>query len=415
MQSNTPKARNMLALTARARDWLLQFDAEDRGLARDFLGMLDLVSASDYQRTLSALVVDRAAASPGPTALYAVRELDMKSTADYFEQANSGNSRYQNAVGGGSDIGSEGMTAFMLRNLALADKEALLSHPSLALLHDKKCRTLMLVDDMLGSGDQCARFLCLMWQNATIRSWWSYGLIRFEIVAFASTEKAIKRLQRHPSKPTVTVSRYCHTLQDIPNQALYEPVRDLLRNYGRKTSRNQYYGYGSVTALTIFEHRCPNNAPVILWAPTDKTEWRPLFPNRLIQTAERSIFPEELVRHDPIQVLLSVGEARMARMRHHVIPRPLSDEIALLLTLLEKGMRYPSQISYAMGLDVRQTRELIEKCVEAGLMTPRYRISDAGLTELKALKRSRTGRWAGLPEVGEDDYYPTALRSPQIG
>lgn len=403
-----------LALTERGQLWLNQFDEVDRRLVRDFLSMLTLVSHSEFERTLEGLILRRMAVVEGPIALFAVRELPADRQYDYFNVARGPDgSTSTDAVARGADIGSEGRVAAFLRNLVKAYPGRLLNHPTIESMRKVSCRTIILVDDVLGSGNQTSLFLSSMWGDSTIKSWVSLGYIQFEVICYAVSEAGLRNVQKSRTSPNIEYQYFCPTVADILPYQLRKPLRDIFNKYGMRTSKSHLScGYGNIGALMVFEHGCPNNTPSMLWAPqTPKRPWIPLFPNRVVVGDTRSVFPDEIVTRDSVNVLLSVGHKRLAAVNPSVFQHPLSYAVLTLLALISKGARTPSSLCYSLSMSVDECNSLLEKCISAGYVTPKYRLTDAGHAELRGAIHTKQHFRKVLPELGEDVYYPNSLRS----
>ena len=403
-----------LALTESGQLWLNQFDEADRRLARDFLSMLTLVSHSEFERAIESLILRRMDEIEGPIALFAVRELSKDCLDSYFKVGcGPDGSMSTDAVTRGADIGSEGRVASFLRNLAKAYPKRLLNHPTIESMRKVNCRAIFMIDDVLGSGSQTSSFLSAMWRDSTIKSWVSLGYLKFEVICYAVSEAGLRYVQKSRVKPNVKYKYFCPTLADIQPQKLKKPLSELFKKYGIKTSRpNLICGYGNIGALMVFEHGCPNNTPAMLWAPhIPKRPWFPLFPNRVVIGDARSVFPPEIVSRDSVSVLLSVGHKRLAAVNPSVFQHPLSYAVLTLLALISKGARTPSSLCYSLAMTVDECNSLLEKCINAGYVTPKYRLTDSGYAELRGAIRTRQHFRKVLPECGEEVYYPNSLRS----
>lgn len=400
--------------TQAGQAWLDQFDAEDRELAMRLLGALTLVSHSAFERALQTLILAEAAEIDGSVALYATRELALD--ADYFhDMADPADPMAPlDAVGNGADLGSEARIAAIIRNLCKTAPEKLLSHPSLETLRAERARAIFTIDDIIGSGKRTASFLQAMWQSPSLMSWHSRGHIRFAALAYSATAIGEWRVRQLKSKPRVIVVRDCPTLDALPwHDEIGEAIRELCDRYGRRTSRpGMRFGFQKTMAALVFEHGCPNNTPSILWAPvSDKSEWKPLFPDRTVLPEAASAFPPDIMARDPIALLSDLmGEETE-------IPPAILGEAPLLgnttttvLALAAAGVRSRAALSYATGYDIRACAALIDRCIARGYLTATLRLTAAGRAELK-----ETG-WPTepdrVPPRGEDGYYPYQLRGP---
>ena len=414
-------SQDQLLLTKRGRDWLSGFRRADWDIARRLVDGLTLVPHAAFSRAVEDLVRAEAEVSDGPIALFSVREI--KSHKPYFDQATKGRYRAKNvgtvdAVGRGADIGSEGLVSNLLRNIQRSESEdKFLSHPSIRTMRSHKCRKIVLVDDLVGSGKRVTTFLESMWQERTIRSWWSLDLIRFVVIAFAATDAGTRLLKRTACSPNVVADRDCPTFHELPwpSQMKKKIVR-LCSTYSKETNkRHMSLGYRDQMASLVFEHGCPNNVPAILWAQSaDNRSWQPLFPNRSVTADQGSVFPPEIVRRDPISVLVEAGQPNLAR---GVLPGMNSTSpraIWVLLALIAKGIRRNSALSYATGLSNAELELELVNCMGWGYLTSTRRITSAGLAELHHARRLPRVKLKDA-EVAKEDYYPRMLRGPTDG
>lgn len=399
--------------TRAGQAWLDQFDAEDRQLAMRLLSALTLVSQSAFERALQTLILAEAAEIDGPVALYATREL--APDTDYFrDMANPADPMASiDAVGSGADLGSEARIATIIRNLCKTEPEKLLSHPSLERLRAERVRAIFTIDDIIGSGKRTASFLQAMWQSPSVMSWHSRGQISFSALAYSSTAIGEWRVRQLKSEPRVIVVRDCPTLDALPwHDEIGEAIRELCNRYGRRTSRpSMRLGFQKTMAALVFEHGCPNNTPSILWAPvSDKSEWKPLFPDRAVLPEAASAFPPDILARDPIALFSDLMGAETEIPPALLGEAPLGNATTTVLALAAAGVRSRAALSYATGYEIRACAALIDRCIARGYLTATLRLTAAGRAELK-----ETG-WPTepdrVPPRGEDGYYPYQLRGP---
>lgn len=408
-----------LAFTRRGISWLDQFDAEDKNCAERLLGGLTLVSHSAFERGLLELIVHRAAAIDGPVALFATREVDP--TISYFAQASNKTAPKRfgsiNAVGAGNDLGSEARIAALIRNLAKGDKSKFLNHPDLVEMRGARVRAIFIVDDILGSGRRTTHFLQSIWQHKTIRSWHSLHLIKLEAIAYSATVIGQTVVRKARALPTVSIERDCPTFDEMPWSGRGKAeVIELCRKYGLKTSRRSMaLGYARTMAALVFEHGCPNNAPAILWAPADdRSDWRPLFPDRSVMSPEASAFPPKVARRDPVTILAEAGQRKLAASGSLSRRGPIGDTILVIVALAAKGVRQRSALAYATGLSAQACSRRLDLCVRWGFLTPTLKLTEAGKAELDYARRLPAS-FDRVPPKGEEDYYPIQLRGPRGG
>ncbi|MBL29066.1 MAG: hypothetical protein CMM50_16150 [Rhodospirillaceae bacterium] len=404
-----------LLYTERGKDWLAQFDAADQEAARKLVTSLTLVSHSGFERVTQQALEDASAENEHPIGFFAVREADP--TRSYFDQFVDPDSGKVNALVSGSDHGSEARAASGIRNYCKTAPDRLLNHPALDEMRKMRCRTVVLVDDFIGSGKRTSEFIDALWTDPTFVSWLSLHYVRIVVVAYSGTEKGIKRVERHKAKPALVIERDCPNIKVMPwRQSLRDAVIDVCKRYARRTCKNWFWdGFGHELTTLVFEHGCPNNVPAILWAPaTAKTPWAPLFPNRVIMAGEKSVFPPEIDRGDALVTLLDVGQDKLASSGQ-LTRRGVNGELILLvLALIAKGQRRQCTLSFATGLNRQTCAEIMQRCVKWGFLTPSFRLTDRGRAELAAA-REQGKVYAGVLDRGDANYFPQQLRRAARG
>ncbi len=399
-----------LLLTERGQKWLSQFPGKDRETASHLVRSLTLVSHSKFEHSIRRLILATTASVGRPVALFAVRELRGAARSD-FDRALGESKRRSNidATPAGNDLGSEARVAATIRSLSRTSN-LLLNHPNVVMMRASQCKSILLVDDLIGSGNRTLEYLSAIWANRSIRAWWSRKDIHLFVISFAATEEGEKLIKKHKCSPTVVYDRVCPTLRSLPwARQLKLEVSELCENYGARTSKQNFsFGYQGSAATLVFEHGCPNNVPVILWAPsTPKYPWSSLFPMQTILPSEDSAFPLEIVRRDPLTLLVEAGQNRLAERIE--LPVSVSRDTLLVLAYAEKGIRSTGALSYATGMDKDSCGNLIQSCVSWGFLTTRFRLTLAGLAELQAARRNHSTS-IQVASIGENDYYPTMLR-----
>jgi hypothetical protein len=399
-----------LLLTERGQKWVSNFALEDREAASRLVRALTLVSHSAFQRDLSRRIFETAESFDHPVALFAVREMKPGDLPDFLKELNASDpSSTVDAVARGSDLGSEARVAATIRSLCKAHPARLLNHPNVEKMRAARCKAIIVVDDLVGSGNRVREYLAALWTSRSIRSWWSRDNLDFVLVSYAMTDEGVKSVSKLKYAPKLVYNRICPTLRSLPwSQNRKTTVSDLCTKYGAKLAAKRFtMGFQGSAALLVFEHGCPNNVPAILWAkPKRGEDWEPLFPEKTVLPLEGSAFPPEIVRRDPISLLVDIGHEKLAA-RLQKAP-PISHETILILAYAGKGIRTSGALSFATGLGEEDCRRLIQLCVEWGFLTVRYRLTSAGAAELEAAQRA--ARIKAVAPIGTDNYYPTMLR-----
>ncbi|MBM7078073.1 phosphoribosyltransferase-like protein [Micromonospora humida] len=184
--------------------------------------------------------------------------------------------------------GSEALAANLLRTIAKAYPEAVMGPDSdLATLRTRRCRSIVLVEDYAGSGDQCLQYLQSWLANRTLRSWHSFGWVRFHVLLHSVAPKAhsfIKLLRPRDLK-TFTALEVAPTVDDAGWTAeQMKRVKKLCHR--RAANRELALGHKGSGGLLVMQHTVPDNLPMILWQTgghtADGQPWRPFLPNRSI-------------------------------------------------------------------------------------------------------------------------------------
>ena len=406
------KPRGLIS-TKRCQEWLSQFKPEDREIAEKIIKSLTLISHNEFNRSIQKLL-NKQAQQNEVTAFFVAREI--KPFGNYFELFYDKDKKRIDALDSGSDHGSEALMASIIRNYCENNPNIFLNHPTLEEMKERKCRSVVIVDDFIGTGGRISTVLSSLWVSKTIRSWFSSKLIKFSILAYAGTDNGLERVINNKRAPTLNITRSSPSFYKMPlRRMLINKIEELCRNYGRKTYKKSFsLGFKKSMASIVFEHRCPNNAPAILWAENrELADWKALFPYRNVDTEERSVFPNEVSKPNPTEILEEIGQYNLARSSFLQKLGDHGDNIIMILALVSQGRRRKSALSFATGLDEGFCAEALVNCIEWGFISPTYRITDKGKAELKAARtfKSYLGNIKKtLPDLGEDYYYPKQLR-----
>ena len=413
---NTLRPQTLL-YTERGTTWINNFPLRDRETARWLINGLTLVSLSNFSRTIQRIVTAEASAFDGPIALFSIREVT--SNISYFQQTSikDKSARSVSPLTRSADIGSEGHVASIIRQFAKGNHQKFMNHPTIGEMRRRKCRAILVIDDLIASGNRTRKFLDAIWLDQSIRSWWSLGYISLRAIAYSSISQGMQHVTRAKYKPAVVVDRTCPTYPELPwPRSRREAISNLCRTYGNHTSKPAMaMGYKRTMAAMVFEHGCPNNTPAILWAGSGKHKsWHPIFPQRSIPTDTQTVFPPEIVRRDPISVLIDAGQTRLAKTGFRRIGHIGSRQAFTLLALLSKGLRRNEALTFSSGLSNSQVERLLQKYISWGLVTPTRRITQAGLDELEHARRLLP-KAVDVAPISKESYYPTELRGPTGG
>lgn len=396
-----------------ARDWLNRFSERDREIAASLIDEVLLVSAGELTSGIIQLF-DKIMAEHGahrPLALYAEREVDWDGcqVLPIFSGAQKGR-----AVGKGPqpipfdpdrpEVGSEGLIANLITNYCRQQGRQALNHPGPDMLRRRKVGPIVIVADFIGSGQRVWEMLEAFRVVASVRSWRSYHLIDFYVVAYSGTEEGLRHVRSSRLRPKVLTVTGCPTIDTAFRKLARDAVRQLCRTY--PPNHNKPLGYGWTGALIAFEHGVPNNVPPILHSGWGK--WAPLFQRRSTIGAKGQ-FPttnrEELVAR--AEKLLSIQHAEKylsdTRGRRWI-------KTMLVLAAIDAGARSHAQISAHSRIKLETVREITEFTEIARWTTRKFSLSTLGKSELQRLRRRRA-RNPVLPKPDKPFYYPTQLRA----
>jgi hypothetical protein len=421
----------MLSESEAAVRWIGQVEIDDQPPILDMLDRFVLVTRDEFDQRLTACIEAFAAAHTErhPIALYAEREIP-KSYGHPNRLFKQRARPPRSAWGAGPQpvrptqasmpsVGSEGLVANIVTQLQRKHAH-FLSHPGPNAIRSKEVRTFLIVTDFIGTVSRVRSYLESMWRAASVRSWWSGGMIRIAVVAYAGTASGVRFVEAHPSRPIVEIVVPCPTVDDFPMRQRercaavckkYDPTRKSRRFvYLGFGDEREYLGWGGIGALVAFAHGCPNDVPLIFHKSGGRRNWQPLFPGRTTDDTYAH-FGNQRDERTTTQRLHSLGMAvdRAGALVQNVAPSARG--MLLFLVALRAGFRREEAIARQTGLTLAEVRSLRRDAVRNDWLTERGHITDAGRSEVANVPR--VGRdTEPLLEVGGFDYYPTSLRAP---
>lgn len=366
--------------------WLENFSLSRRDTARLLIDALELVSETDLRRELIAATLDLLPRLAGPVAAFPAREVPPHESA-HAEGRTGGYQLLEPGLPGSEAVLANILTGVLREGGATV---GLLDGHDLESLRAHKVRTVLLIDDFSGSGNQLIKFHKALRRHKTIRSWVSYHLIDFHVLAYATTDKAAKLLRRRFGDEKVHIIRACPTFEGAgwtPEQRA--EVETLCRNSAGRRNKNWALGYRDSRALIAFEHTAPNNLPYILWKVA--TGWNSLFKYKGVPNDLLRLFT---MRPDPAREPL-VGSAGAERLGQTI-------------DLLGRRVFGAGNIAEVLRVSIAEAERLLRLAEDLGLTNARYRLTDAGRAELKRWRAAHPVRL--LPNRNEP-YYPQQLRA----
>lgn len=405
--------------------WLSQFRVEDQERAAKLVGSFLLVSHDEFADNLRALLTARAVAQPGPVALYAERELPKRFGVPHrlFKEPNRKVKRAEGigpqpvkpTRGYDPDVGSEGLVAQLITELCRANPKKYINHPGPDEIRRRKIPRFVVVTDLVGSGRRARTYLEAAWRVRSVRSWWSLSLMRFEVVAYAATERGRTLVEKHPCAPRVSHVVPCPTIDATFARPEAASMKGLCIHYD-PTSRDvdESLGVGSLGTLIAFAHGVPNNAPRIFHKAG--TSWTPLFPARVT-----SGIPS---KHFGTRSTADAIRRRLVDLRHQALARgawldAASDETRKAFLLMAAAGRPPrtdDMLAIRTGLTVIEIEAVCRRLNDLGWMDDGRRLTDAGYAQL-AHAAGKAIAWPDprvrtVAKSAKPPYYPQSLRSP---
>ena len=420
---------NELIGTEIGRAWLNQFRLQDQERAAQLLQHVRLIGRDEFADNLLAMIRKQAKTTSGPVGLYVEREVGKRKGVPHklFKEKNL---RICRAFGIGPNavkptnpreksVGSEGIVATLVTQLCREAPAKFINHPGPALIRKKKIRKFILVTDLIGSGQRAAMYLQAAWRVRSVRSWWSGNYLKFSVIAYSGTELGVKRVTRHPSKPTVEIALPCPTIKNTFSSDEAKRMESLCKAYDPLRHNDEdSLGFGDLGALIAFAHGSPNNAPRIFHKMgKGKTPWIPLFPARVTSGIPSNKFGPSMS--------VNAIKNRLIKLRQKLLansPAARSDSQErrlqiLVLASLSQSPRHLITLASRTGLSVIEAESICAELAKAGWIDATSRhLTDMGYGELSIvrknaanLQRTKTKKSQILEPV---PYYPSSLRLP---
>lgn len=382
-----------------SQKWLSQFAEEDRPVAKLLLDSLVIISSHEeiVKGVYEIIINFKENNHEGPIALFVARE---NTGEPYFSKED----KKPMAVAPRTGIGSEGELAHLIRDIAKKDC-TFLDHPSIKEMRESKCRWILIVDDIIGSGTRINKFVKWLFENRTLKSWWSLKYTKVAICAYYASEYGIKHLEKNKFISKIEKYRFQKRGRVFWNKEIKKRMFDLCKRYARYTSRPQFaYGYNGAFTLVVFPHKCPNTNPAILWASKNDS-WIALFGNR------PELYIKRWKEKDLRDLLKLLGEKGLSQSIVFSNLKREHQQLLLFLRCLSRKKRKEYILSEMMELTIPQIRLLIYECQKYGLIDNQMYLTEEGKKLLKAAQKRVRSRAFHL-EIKSDFYYPQSLRSP---
>jgi hypothetical protein len=367
-------------------------------------------------------------AGGGPVALYAEREVKMRTgrALALFKQPAK---PVRRATGVGPqpikpklpwipDVGSEGIVATLITEIARANKGLVFSHPGPGLIRKHRIRRFIVVTDFVGSGTRVLRYLDAAWQVWSVRSWWSARAttgLRFAVAAYSATKYGQLAVEAHVSKPSILMVTPCPVIESKLSESIAKQVKEICIECDPiKSDEIASLGFLGTGALIAFAHGAPNNVPRILTEQScakRTPKYIPLFLKRTTALS-RSTFSAALSSNDKLRsALVELGQRRLASSQ--VAMELAVPQLRLLLTLsaLTRPPRGIIPMAGRTGLTIIEVERALAELRRLQWIDIRHRLTDQGQAQLRHSRRLGRQRPA-VPPLNKVYYYPSSLRAP---
>lgn len=252
----------LLEDTPHAQAWLQNYEVVDQQIARQLLRRLNLVSQSEFEQRVQALVEDILARAPRENfALLTVSEPPPETFVE---------GQVRRIPGSSAD-----RVKHIIENLHRVHGDRVRANPTVESMRSDRVRNVVLVEDFIGSGDRITGY----WRNRaprSVKSWISYGWTRLWVASYAVMDSgrfAMSRVMPVDDSRIATVIPTRHGVL-----GLTDPMLHVAKKYGQRLAGRNWCGYSGGRGMTVFQHGCPNNTPAILWRAGPK--FKPLFPDQ---------------------------------------------------------------------------------------------------------------------------------------
>jgi hypothetical protein len=309
--------------------------------------------------------------------------------------------------------GSDGFVGMVLRDYARADGSRILSagpwiaaDADIETLRATRCRSIVILTDFVGTGQQAEAFAGTIARNRTVNSWRSLHLVAVHVAAVAGQQSGVARLLESRYVDEVHVIESAPTIwTKFPDTDLQGAIVDLCCTYGLK--RNWALGYGDSGGLLTTERNAPDNLPSVFIHQTQS--WKALFADRKVPRR----FVEELGDYQPSEHLEAlaerVGQLRLGRNERLQSMRQSSRTLLSALTMAGEAAVGPLALAESAGIDVQDADAYLGTLRNWGFVDDSGRITSDGRRELAEHKRGRRRTTAYL-QGSSKPYYPLGLR-----
>lgn len=240
-------------------NWLMQFDNDDIDLGVRIIRNLNVISFEDLNTAL--------------TIAYSKLE---RMAIDKGTQISKENTLF---AGIGDSAKSGAMIGYNFRIINELSEENFMNEKSLHYLESGMIDNIVLIDDIVGTGNQATEEIKSLTQKVT-----PLGVKNIFLLTAVGMQAGIKAISHNTKAHVFSAFEYSELdtvacldscfYDGIPHEARAE-AKLRLEYYGRIINHDYPLGYGSIGALIAFFYNTPNISLPMIWS--SKNSWIPLF------------------------------------------------------------------------------------------------------------------------------------------
>lgn len=398
-----------LSETSRAKEWLEQFEDDDRSGAIALLDAIRFVPGGTViteVRTLLEKLVEEGELEQ-PVALTPILSIeDMVRSNDSTETAPVAFVDFDPAQPIAHNPGSEALFAQLITELHRSTRTEWLVHGSLTVddLRDSKVRTLVCLTDYIGSGRQVIEYVDSWYRNPTIKSWCSFGWLKIVVIAYAATTLGMQAVGASDHLRQIHVVEVVHGERELQQTIPVGKVIEVCKIYAKRGKVKPALGYRRSAGLFATSFSIPNNLPAILIKTS--RYWVPFFDGRSVSGELASEIGEQQPQVDTIRHLEEAGQLRLARrQRDGQLDGRWRDHVRVLALLPCSD----GNLALALGRDLNTIGLLRKALKELCLVSADNRVTKMGRATLTVHRRgSRRGSISLTPNTSP--YYPRYMK-----
>jgi hypothetical protein len=400
--------------TTAGRDWLQNFTEPDRPTATELLDSLRFVELSTLHTALTALLESLISngSIPAPALVLPERSLKEFDIHGSDRELAVAYNDFQPGAHLSATPGSDAFVAGIISQFTNASRSAedspwIPPQADIAEQRLRRCRSIVVITDYVGTGQQTLTLTRAITRNRTIRSWRSLHLVQVHVVAFAINSTAAQRVRADKS---VDQLWHIEAAPDFESAGWSTEMHDAIVALCELEARNNRataLGFDGSAGLFVTQRRAPNNLPAVFLQ--SKGSWHPLFPNRNVPPG----FAAQLGEYRPAvqlpEIALRLGQLRLGQNERLGYLRAGSERLLRALVLIHQQARTTETLAAEMALDIWDAEAVLESLRQLNLIEESGRVTARGQLEISAQKRRRRRTTAGL--TGSDaPYYPWSLR-----